>query len=400
MSFLSAALSRVRPSPTVAITAQAAAMRAEGRDVIALSAGEPDFDTPLHVREAAKAAIDRGETRYTAPDGLPALKEAIREKLARENGLSYAMDEVIASTGGKQVIFNALLATLNPGDEVLIPAPYWVSYPDMARLCGGEAVILPTRAEDGFRLRPETLAAALTPRTKWLILNSPGNPSGAGYTAADCAALAAVLERAPHVWVMSDEMYEHIAYAPFRFVAFAAAAPALKDRTLTVNGVSKAYAMTGWRIGYGAGPRALIGAMRTVQTQSTTNPSSVSQWAAIAALTGPQTHLAESVAAFRRRRDAVVAALSATPGLSCPTPEGAFYVLPSCEGALGRRAPSGARLDDDAAFCAELLAAEGVATVPGSAFGHPGAFRISYAACDSVLQEACARIGRFCAALT
>ncbi|SDZ75938.1 pyridoxal phosphate-dependent aminotransferase [Rubrimonas cliftonensis] len=399
MAFLSDALARVQPSPTVAITQMARDLKAQGRDVIALSAGEPDFDTPEHIKQAARDAIDRGETKYTAPDGIPELKAAICAKFARENGLSYTPEEAMVSTGGKQVLFNALVATLNPGDEVIIPAPYWVSYPDMTRLAGGEPVIVPAALETGFKLTPAALGAAITPRTKWFIFNSPSNPSGAGYSATELKALTDVLERHPHVWVMTDDMYEHIAYPGFDFATPAQVAPALRDRTLTVNGVSKAYAMTGWRIGYCAGPKRLVDAMRKVQTQSTTNPCSISQWAALAALEGPQDYIAESRAAFLRRRDLVVAGLNAADGLACPTPEGAFYVYPSCAGAIGRRAPSGRPIDDDEAFCAALLEAEGVAVVHGAAFGLSPHFRVSYAAADAVLAEACARIQRFCAGL-
>jgi aspartate aminotransferase len=399
MAFLSDALARVRPSPTVAITQTAREMAAQGRDVIALSAGEPDFDTPDHVKAAAVAAIARGETKYTAVDGIPALKAAVAAKFAREDGLDYGVDRVMVTTGGKQALFNALLATLNPGDEVLIPAPYWVSYPDMTRLCGGEAAILPTRAEDGFKLRPETLAAAIGPRTKWLLLNSPSNPTGAGYAAAELAALAAVLLDAPHVHVLSDDIYAPVAFPPYRFATIAAVEPRLMDRTLTVNGVSKSHAMTGWRIGYCGGPKPLIDAMRAIQSQSTTNPCSIAQWAALAALEGPQDYLETSRAAFLRRRDMVVAALNACEGLSCATPEGAFYVYPSCAGAVGRHTPGGAPIADDAAFCAELLAAEGVAVVHGAAFGLSPYFRVSYAAADDRLAEACRRIARFCASL-
>jgi aspartate aminotransferase len=399
MAFLSDALARVQPSPTVAISQLARELQTQGRDVIALSAGEPDFDTPAHIRDAAKAAIDRGETRYTAPDGIIELKRAICAKFARENGLSYSADQVMVSTGGKQVLYNALVATLNPGDEVLIPAPYWVSYPDMTRLAGGEPVVVPTSAAAGFKMTPEALEAAITPRTKWLIFNSPSNPSGAGYSAAELKALTDVLERRPQVWVMSDDMYEHIAYPGFDFATPAQVAPALYDRTLTVNGVSKAYAMTGWRIGYCAGPKALVDAMRKVQTQSTTNPCSISQWAALAALEGPQDYIAESRAAFLRRRDLVVGMINDAEGLSCPTPEGAFYVYPSCAGAIGKRAPSGRVIDGDEAFCSELLSEEGVAAVFGAAFGLSPHFRVSYAAADETLREACARIQRFCASL-
>jgi aspartate aminotransferase len=399
MGFLSEAVGRINPSPTVAITQAAREMRAAGRDVIALSAGEPDFDTPAHVRDAACAAIARGETRYTAPDGTPELKDAIIAAFRRDYGLEFDRREVMVSTGGKQALFNALLATLNPGDEVVIPAPYWVSYPDMARFCGATPVIVPAGTESGFKLTPAALEAALTPRTKWLIFNNPGNPSGAGYAAEEIAALADVLARWPDVWVLSDEIYAPISHAPFRFAAFAAAAPALLARTLTVNGVSKAYAMTGWRIGYAAGPTPLLEAMRTVQSQSTTNACSISQWAATAALTGPQDYVGESREAFRRRRDLVVGALNAAPGLSCPTPDGAFYVYPSCAGALGKRAPDGRMIETDKDFCAALLEAEGVAVVFGAAFGLSPHFRVSYAADDATLAEACARIARFCAAL-
>jgi aspartate aminotransferase len=399
MPFLSQALSRVKPSPTVAITQMARELKAQGRDVISLSAGEPDFDTPDNIKAAAKAAIDRGETKYTAPDGIPELKRAICAKFARENGLTYAPEEVIVSTGGKQVLFNALIATLNPGDEVVIPAPYWVSYPDMTRLAGGEPAIVETTAANGFKMTPAQLEAAITPRTKWLMFNSPSNPSGAGYSAAEVKALTDVLERHPHVWVMSDDMYEHVAYPGFDFATPAQVAPALRERTLTVNGVSKAYAMTGWRIGYCGGPKPLLDAMRKVQGQSTTNPCSISQWAAVEALDGPQDYIAASRAAFLRRRDLVVGLLNAAEGLICPVPEGAFYVYPSCAGAIGRTAPSGRVIENDEAFCAELLASEGVAVVFGAAFGLSPHFRISYAAADDTLREACARIQRFCAAL-
>ena len=399
MTLLSHALARVKPSPTVAITQMARALKAEGRDVIALSAGEPDFDTPDNIKAAARAAIDRGETKYTAPDGIPELKAAIVAKFRRENGLAYDPSQVMVSTGGKQVLFNALLATLNPGDEVIIPAPYWVSYPDMTRLAGGEPVIAPTTLAGGFKLTPQALEAAITPRTKWFIFNSPSNPSGAGYSASELRGLTDVLEHHPHVWTMTDDMYEHIAYPGFSFATPAQVAPALYERTLTVNGVSKAYAMTGWRIGYCAGPKAVVDAMRTVQTQSTTNPCSISQWAAVEALNGPQDYIETSRTAFLRRRDLVVAMLNDAQGLSCPTPEGAFYVYPSCAGAIGKTAPSGARIDSDEAFCAELLKAEGVAVVFGAAFGLSPHFRVSYAAADATLREACARIQRFCASL-
>ena len=396
---VSPTLARVKPSPTVAITQLARELAAQGRDIIALSAGEPDFDTPDHIRAAAKAAIDRGETRYTANDGIPELKAAIAAKFRRDNGLDYDPSQIMVSTGGKQVLFNALLATVGPGDEVIVPAPYWVSYPDMVLLAGGTPVFVETSVETGFRLTPEALEAAITPRTKWLIFNSPSNPSGAGYNAQTLKALTDVLMRHPHVWVITDDMYEYIAYPPFRFVTPVEIEPRLKNRTLTVNGVSKAYAMTGWRIGYCAGPKPVVDAMRTVQGQSTNNACSISQWAAVAALDGPQDFIAERTEAFRRRRDLVVAMLNAAPGLACPVPEGAFYVYPSCAGCIGKTAPSGRVIDSDETFCAELLAAEGVAVVFGAAFGLSPHFRVSYAAADAVLEEACRRIQTFCAAL-
>ena len=399
MAFLSDALARIKPSPTIAITARARELKAEGRDIISLSAGEPDFDTPENVRAAGKAAIDRGETRYTSPEGIPELRRAIVAKFARENGLDYAPDQVIVSTGGKQVLFNALLATINPGDEVIVPAPYWVSYPDMVQLAGGTPVIVTGTLESRFKITPEALEAAITPRTKWLIFNSPSNPTGAGYSPAELCGLTDVLAAHPHVWVMTDDMYEHIAFPPFTFSTPAQVEPRLYDRTLTVNGVSKAYAMTGWRIGYAAGPGTLIRAMTAIQSQSTSNACSISQWAAVEALTGPQIYIAEAAAAFRRRRDLVVSLLNACPGIECPEPEGAFYVYPSIAGLIGRRTPDGNRIDDDEAFAAALLASEGVAVVFGAAFGLSPNFRISYAAGDAVLSEACARIRRFCGTL-
>jgi aspartate aminotransferase len=399
MAFLSDALGRIKPSPTIAITARAMELKAAGRDIISLSAGEPDFDTPAHIREAAKAAIDRGETRYTAPAGIPELRRAITAKFTRENRLDYAPEQVIVSTGGKQVLFNALLATVNPGDEVIVPAPYWVSYPDMVALAGGIPVVITGRLEQNFKITPEALDAAVTPRTKWLIFNSPSNPSGAGYARAELKALTDVLLAHPHVWVMTDDMYEHIAYAPFAFATPAEVEPRLLERTLTVNGVSKAYAMTGWRIGYAGGPLALIRAMTTIQSQSTSNACSISQWAAVEALTGPQDYIAEAASNFRRRRDLVVGLLNACPGVTCPEPEGAFYVYPSIAGLIGRTAPDGTRIETDADFAEALLATEDVAVVFGAAFGLSPNFRISYAAADAVLAEACRRIHRFCASL-
>jgi aspartate aminotransferase len=399
VAFLSDALARIKPSPTIAMTALAARLKAEGRDIISLSAGEPDFPTPDHIRAAAKAAIDRGETRYTAPEGIIELRRAIAAKFARDNGLTYAPDEVMVSTGGKQVLFNALLATLNPGDEVIIPAPYWVSYPDMVLLAGGVPVIVEGRLGNGFKITPADLAAAITPRAKWLIFNSPSNPSGCGYSRPELRALTDVLVRHPGLRVMTDDMYEHIAFAPFEFCTPAEVEPRLFERTLTVNGVSKAYAMTGWRIGYAGGPRELIRAMTTIQSQSTSNACSISQWAAVEALNGPQDYIPRSTAAFRRRRDLVVGMLNDCPGIRCPEPEGAFYVYPSIAGLIGRRTPDGRGIETDADFADALLAAEGVAVVFGAAFGLSPNFRVSYAAADEVLADAMRRIRRFCEAL-
>ncbi|MEL7462658.1 MAG: pyridoxal phosphate-dependent aminotransferase [Pseudomonadota bacterium] len=399
MSFLADSLARVKPSPTIAISTKARELKASGRDIIALSAGEPDFDTPENVRDAAKAAIDAGKTRYTAPDGIPELKEAICAKFKRDNGLDYKPSQISVSTGGKQVLYNALAATLNPGDEVLIPAPYWVSYPDMVLLCGGEPVAIECGIDAGFKLTPEQLEAAITPKTKWLIFNSPSNPTGAGYTAEELKGITEVLMKHPHVWVMTDDMYEHIAYEGFTFATPAEVEPALYDRTLTVNGVSKAYAMTGWRIGYAGGPEHLIGAMRKVQSQSTSNPSSVSQWAAVEALNGPQDYIPWSLEHFQRRRDLVVSMLNQANGLVCPTPDGAFYVYPDCSGCIGKTAPSGNVISNDEEFANELLEAEGVAVVFGAAFGVSPCFRVSYAEADEVLTEACERIQRFCGSL-
>ncbi len=399
MSVLAQRLERVEPSPTMAITARAAQMRAAGQDVIALSAGEPDFDTPEHIRAAAKAAIDAGQTRYTAVDGTPALKAAICAKFNRDNGLRYEPAQISVGTGGKQVLWNALLATLNPGDEVIIPAPYWVSYPDMVAMAGGVPVIVAAGPETGYRITAQALEDAITPRSKWLIFNSPSNPTGAGYDAAALGALTDVVLRHPQLWVMSDDMYEHLVFDEFRFVTPAQVEPGLYDRTLTVNGVSKAYAMTGWRIGYAGGPEVLIRAMAKVQSQSTSNPCSVSQAAAVAALDGPQGFLDEWRAVFQRRRDLVVGMLDACAGIRCPVPEGAFYVYPMIGGCIGKTSAGGARIDTDADFAAALLEETGVAVVFGAAFGLSPAFRVSYAASDSVLETACARIQAFCAGL-
>ena len=398
-SLQSSALARVKPSATIAVTAQARKLKAEGRDVIGLGAGEPDFDTPENIKQAAIDAINRGETKYTDADGMPELKAAIVAKFKRENALDYTAANIHVAPGGKPVIFNALVATLNPGDEVIVPAPYWVSYPDMVLLAGGEPVTVVGEEKDGFKLLPAVLEAAITPRTKWLILNSPSNPTGAAYTRAELEALAEVLRRHPHVWVLTDDMYEHLVYGDFDYVTMAQVAPDLYDRTLTCNGVSKAYAMTGWRIGYAGGPKPLIDLMRKVASQTTSNPSSISQWAAVEALNGPQDFLAPRAAAFEKRRDLVVSMLNQADGIRCPKPEGAFYVYPSIEGLIGKTAPSGVVITDDETFTAELLNAEGVAVVQGEAFGLSPYFRISYATSEAVLEKACGRIQRFCASL-
>ena len=400
MIVLADRLAAVNPSPTIAISTKAAEMKAAGADVIALSAGEPDFDTPVNIRAAGKAAIDAGKTRYTAPDGIPELKAAIIQKFKRDNGLEYAPEQVIVSTGGKQVLFNALFATLNAGDEVIIPAPYWVSYPDMVLMCDGKPVVVECPEATGFKMTPEALEAAITPRTKWLIFNSPSNPTGAGYTRAELKALTDVLLRHPQVWVMSDDMYEHIAFPGFEFCTPAEVEPQLYARTLTVNGVSKAYAMTGWRIGYAGGPAALVGAMKKVQSQSTSNASTVSQWAAVEALNGPQEYIAESRAVFLRRRDLVAGLLNGIEGITCAVPEGAFYVYPSVAGLIGKQTPEGKVIATDEDFALELLANEGVAVVHGTAFGLSPHFRVSYAAADTQLVKACERIQRFCEMLT
>jgi aspartate aminotransferase len=395
----SPALGRVKPSSTMAVAAKARALAREGRSIIALAAGEPDFDTPDNVKDAAIRAIREGKTKYTDADGMPELKEAIAAKFARENNLSYKPSQVNVSPGGKPVIYNAMAASLGPGDEVVIPTPYWVSYPDMVLLAGGEPVFAPTTAENGFLLQPEDLERAITPRTKWLILNSPSNPSGAAYTREALKGLAEVLLRHPHVWVLTDDMYEHLLYDGMEFATVAEVEPGLYERTLTMNGVSKAYAMTGWRIGYAAGPEPLIKAMAKVVSQTTSNPCSISQYAAVEALNGPQDFIAERAAAFQHRRDLVVAMLNQASGLRCPTPEGAFYVYPSCEGLIGRTAPSGQVIGSDLDFTNALLDAEGVAVVQGEAFGLSPFFRISYATSQAELEEACQRIQRFCASV-
>jgi len=400
MSFLSATLSRVKPSPTIAVSAKARELKAAGKDVIGLGAGEPDFDTPDNIKAAAIAAIDAGKTKYTDPDGIPELKQAICDKFQRENGLSYTPAQVSVGTGGKQILYNALMATLNPGDEVVIPAPYWVSYPDMVLLAGGEPVIAEASLESNFKLSPDQLEAAITPKTKWLIFNSPSNPTGAGYSREELKALTEVLMRHPHVWVMTDDMYEHLAYDGFEFCTPAQVEPALYDRTLTCNGVSKAYAMTGWRIGYAAGPEELIKAMRKIQSQSTSNPSSISQWAAVEALNGPQAFLAERAEAFKRRRNLVCDMLNAVDGITCPVPEGAFYVYPSISGLIGKTSPAGTIIENDEVFATALLEEANVAVVFGAAFGLSPNFRVSYATSDEALTEACTRIQNFCASLS
>ena len=399
MGFLSDALARVAPSATVAISQKARVMAQEGRDIIALSAGEPDFDTPLHVREAAKAAMDAGKTRYTNVDGIPELKEAVAAKFRRDNGLDVTAADCFVSSGGKQIIFNAMLATLNPGDEVVVPVPYWVSYPEIVRLCGAEPVFAVADASTGFKLSPAVLEAAITPRTKWLILNSPSNPTGAAYSAAELKGLAAVLLRHPHVHILTDDIYEVLVYDGGSFATIAQVEPRLQPRTLTMNGVSKSHAMTGWRIGYCTGPRDLLAAMTKLQGQSTSNPTSISQWAAVEALNGPQDFLAEWRQVFQARRDMVVKGLNANTGLDCLTPAGAFYVFPSCQRLLGKTSAGGAVLTTDEDFVMALLEETGVALVHGTAFGLPGHFRLSYAASNAELEEAIKRIQGFCAGI-
>ncbi len=399
MTVLSATLNRVKPSPTIAVSNLAAELKAQGKDVIGLGAGEPDFDTPENIKAAAKAAIDAGKTKYTAVDGIPELKAAICAKFKRDNGLDYTPAQISVGTGGKQILYNALIATLNPGDEVIIPAPYWVSYPDMVLLAGGEPVVVECPIETGFRMTAEQLEAAITPKTKWLIFNSPSNPTGAGYSRDELKALTDVLMRHPHVWVMTDDMYEHLAYGDFKFCTPAEVEPGLYDRTLTCNGVSKAYAMTGWRIGYAGGPVELIAAMRKIQSQSTSNPCSVSQWAAVEALNGPQDYIAKNNETFVRRRDMVVEMLNAAEGVECPMPDGAFYVYPSIAGCIGKTSAGGVKIENDEIFAKALLEETGVAVVFGAAFGLSPNFRVSYATSDAALKEACTRIQSFCANL-
>lgn len=400
MELLSATLARVKPSPTIAVTTKAAELKAAGRDIIGLGAGEPDFDTPQNIKDAAVAAIAAGKTKYTAVDGIIELKQAICAKFKRDNGLDYTPAQVSVGTGGKQILYNALMATLNEGDEVVIPAPYWVSYPDMVLLAGGTPVVAEASIQTGFKLTADQLEAAITDKTKWLIFNSPSNPTGAGYTRDELKQLTDVLMRHPHVWVMTDDMYEHLVYDDFEFCTPAQVEPRLYDRTLTVNGVSKAYAMTGWRIGYAAGPEKLIGAMRKVQSQSTSNPCTISQWAAVEALNGPQDFIAPNNTLFAGRRDLVVSMLNEAEGIRCPMPDGAFYVYPSIAGLIGKTSAAGTKIVDDEVFATALLEETGVAVVFGAAFGLSPNFRVSYATSDAALKEACTRIQDFCAALT
>jgi aspartate aminotransferase len=399
MSVLAQRLNRIKPSPTIAVTTKAAQLKAEGRDVIGLGAGEPDFDTPENIRKAAIRAIESGETRYTPINGTPALRKAIQAKFKRENGLDYGLDQIHVGCGGKQVIYNALMATLDAGDQVIIPAPYWVSYPDMTLLAEGEPIFVSCEEENGFKLTPEVLDRAVTPRTKWLILNSPSNPTGAAYTKAELRALADVLLKHPQVWVLSDDIYEHVTYDDFVFSTIAEIEPKLYERTLTMNGVSKAYCMTGWRLGYGGGPKRLIEAMTAIESHSSTHTSSITQAASVEALNGPQDFIRRHNAVFKQRRDLVVSMLNQAKGLRCARPEGAFYVYPSCAGAIGKTTPQGKRIGSDEEFVTYLLENEGVAAVQGSAFGLSPFFRISYATSTELLEEACRRIQRACAAL-
>ncbi|APX70376.1 MULTISPECIES: pyridoxal phosphate-dependent aminotransferase [Brucella] len=399
MAFLADALSRVKPSATIAVSQKARELKAKGKDVIVLGAGEPDFDTPENIKQAAIAAINRGETKYTPVSGIPQLRQAIVSKFKRENGLDYKPEQTIVGTGGKQILFNAFMATLNPGDEVIIPAPYWVSYPEMVAINGGTPVFVDTKIEDNFKLTAADLEKAITPKTKWLIFNSPSNPTGAAYTQAELKSLTDVLVRHPHVWILTDDMYEHLVYGDFVFTTPAQVEPSLYDRTLTMNGVSKAYAMTGWRIGYAAGPIELIKAMDMIQGQQTSGACSIAQWAAVEALNGTQDFIPENKKIFQARRDLVVSMLNQATGLQCPTPEGAFYVYPSCAGLIGKKTEAGKVIETDKDFVTELLETEGVAVVHGSAFGLGPNFRISYATSDELLEKACVRIQRFCASL-
>ncbi|MAU40667.1 MAG: aspartate aminotransferase [Kordiimonas sp.] len=399
MAFIADALSRIKPSPTMAVTAKAAELRRAGRDVIGLGAGEPDFDTPDNIKEAAIKAIHDGKTKYTAADGLPELKEAVCEKFKRDNGLTYAPNQITVNCGGKHTIYNAMMATLNQGDEVIIPAPYWVSYPDITLLAGGTPVIVEATIDTDFKMTAAQLEAAITPKTKWVILNSPSNPTGAAYNRAEMKALTDVLMRHPHVWVFADDIYEHIVYDGFEHVTPAQVEPGLYERTLTMNGVAKGYAMTGWRIGFAGGAPELIKAMAKIQSQSTSNPCTISQYASIEALLGTQEFLRPRAEAFRKRRDLVVSMLNEAEGIECPTPEGAFYVYPSCAGLIGKTTPDGKVLESDLDVSTYLLEAEGIAVVHGEAFGLSPHFRVSYATSEEILTEACTRIQRACAAL-
>ena len=399
MAFIAETLSRIKPSATIAVAQKARDLKAAGRDVISLGAGEPDFDTPENIKNAAIEAMRRGETKYTPVAGIPELRKAIVAKFKRENNLDYTTDQIIVGTGGKQILFNAFMASLDKGDEVIIPAPFWVSYPEMVAVNNGTPVFVDAKAEFDYKLQPEDLEAAITPKTKWFVFNSPSNPSGAAYSHDELKKLTDVLVKYPHVHILTDDMYEHLTYGDFKFATPAGVEPKLYDRTLTVNGVSKAYAMTGWRIGYAGGPRELIKAMETIQSQQTSGACSIAQWAAVEALNGPQDFIAKNKAIFQARRDLVVSMLNQATGIDCPTPEGAFYVYPSCAKLIGKKTPEGKVINNDDDFVSELLQAEAVAVVHGSAFGLGPAFRISYATSEKLLEEACSRIQRFCASL-
>ena len=400
MNILASRLNRIQPSPTIAMSIKARELKAEGKDIIELAAGEPDFPTPSHIIEAAEEAMSRGETKYTDPDGTPALKQAVCDKFKRDNNLEYVTSQVTIGTGGKQVLYNALMATLNEGDEVIIPAPYWVSYPDMVLLAEGTPKIVECPLDKNFILQPEDLERAITPKTKWIILNSPSNPTGSGYTWDDMKKITDVLIRHPSIWVMTDDMYEHLVYDDFKFCTPAEVEPELYSRTLTVNGMSKAFCMTGWRIGYAAGPENLITAIRKIQSQSTSNPSSISQAASVAALNGPMDFLAKNNEVFKQRRDLVCSMLNQASGITCPTPDGAFYVYPSCAGLIGKKTPDGKVLKSDEDVVSYFLETEGIAAVHGAAFGLSPHFRISYATSTEALEDACQRIQRACTALS
>ena len=400
MNILASRLNRIQPSPTIAMSIKARELKAEGKDIIELAAGEPDFPTPSHIIEAAEEAMSRGETKYTDPDGTPALKQAVCDKFKRDNNLEYVTSQVTIGTGGKQVLYNALMATLNEGDEVIIPAPYWVSYPDMVLLAEGTPKIVECPLDKNFILQPEDLERAITPKTKWIILNSPSNPTGSGYTWDDMKKITDVLIRHPKIWVMTDDMYEHLVYNDFKFCTPAEVEPELYSRTLTVNGMSKAFCMTGWRIGYAAGPENLITAIRKIQSQSTSNPSSISQAASVAALNGPMDFLAKNNEVFKQRRDLVCSMLNQASGITCPTPDGAFYVYPSCAGLIGKKTPDGKVLKSDEDVVTYFLETEGIAAVHGAAFGLSPHFRISYATSTEALEDACQRIQRACTALS